>query len=329
MKYIVEVKYTNPSHEHVSLRRRVDSVNRLIEAKTPEEALNRAANMQRALGFHIQSANIIEQKVEISEPVKTDSAPLSETVSESVDYKALEKPTIMRIKSGETKPVDRTNYNIPTYLRKKAEGKKPVDKKAALEAYIARKKETSVVAEEVAPEYIEEKLSASDPTSKWISDFVASDNPKFAGKSKKERIRMALGAKYAAMRNEEVDQVDEVTGYEGVKDRTDMIKRAAAMNRMGKGVFLSKVKARAAEMKKEKASKEMKKLTKEETVVVEAADPGSMKVVNKRVEAQVVKDTKNSEKKVKATERAVQLAKNKKNPVNLKPVLGSDKVKNA
>lgn len=325
MKYIVEVKYTNPSHEHVSLRRRVDSINRLIEAKTPEEALNRAANIQRALGFSIQSANIVEQKVEISEPIKTEPADLSE----AVDYKALEKPTIMRIKSGETKPVDRTNYNIPTYLRKKANEKKPVDKKAALEAYIARKKETSVVTEEAAdaaPQYIEEKLSASDPTSKWISDFVASDNPKFAGKSKKERIRMALGAKYAAMRNEEVEQVDEVTGYEGVKDRTDMIKRAAAMNRMGKGVFLSKVKARAAEMKKEKAEKE---LAKEETEVVEAADPGSMKVVNKKVEAQAVKDTKNSEKKVKATEKAVQLAKNKKNPVNLKPVLGGDKVKNA
>lgn len=47
-----------------------------------------------------------------------------------------------------------------------------------------------------------EKLSASDPTGEWISDFVHSDNPKFADKSKKERIRMALGAKYAAMRGE-------------------------------------------------------------------------------------------------------------------------------
>jgi hypothetical protein len=56
-------------------------------------------------------------------------------------------------------------------------------------------------------EYIEEKLTAADPASKWISDFVKSDNPKFAGKSKKERIRMALGAKYAANRgtNEEVE----------------------------------------------------------------------------------------------------------------------------
>lgn len=56
-----------------------------------------------------------------------------------------------------------------------------------------------------------EKLKASDPTGKWISDFVHSDNPKFAGKSKKERIRMALGASYGAKRNEEVEQVDELS----------------------------------------------------------------------------------------------------------------------
>jgi hypothetical protein len=59
--------------------------------------------------------------------------------------------------------------------------------------------------------YIEEKLTAADPASKWISDFVKSDNPKFAGKSKKERIQQALGAYYAKKRgtNEEVETVDE------------------------------------------------------------------------------------------------------------------------
>jgi len=50
---------------------------------------------------------------------------------------------------------------------------------------------------------LEEKLKASDPAGEWIRDFVHSDNPKFAGKSKKERIRMALGASYGARRNEE------------------------------------------------------------------------------------------------------------------------------
>jgi len=55
-----------------------------------------------------------------------------------------------------------------------------------------------------------EVLKASDPTGKWIHDFVHSDNPKFAGKSKKERIRMALGAAYGAKRaNEETENIDE------------------------------------------------------------------------------------------------------------------------
>ncbi len=58
----------------------------------------------------------------------------------------------------------------------------------------------------------------------------------------------------------EETQIDEVTGYEGVKNRTDMIKRAAAMNRMGKDVFLARVKTRADEIKKEKASKELAKI---------------------------------------------------------------------
>jgi hypothetical protein len=48
-----------------------------------------------------------------------------------------------------------------------------------------------------------EGITKSTPTSKVISDFVHSKNPKFKGKSKKERIRMALGAKYAMMKKEE------------------------------------------------------------------------------------------------------------------------------
>jgi hypothetical protein len=62
MKYIVELKYTNPGHEHISLRRRVDSVARVVEASNEEEAINRAANQQRALGFKIQEAKVINEE---------------------------------------------------------------------------------------------------------------------------------------------------------------------------------------------------------------------------------------------------------------------------
>jgi hypothetical protein len=69
---------------------------------------------------------------------------------------------------------------------------------------------------EAGMQYIEERLKSSDPAAKWIQDFVKSDNPKFKGKSKEERIRMALGAKYASKRRaegvaEEVEQIDELS----------------------------------------------------------------------------------------------------------------------
>lgn len=189
MKHIVKLTVSNPSHDFISMRSRIKQQDYITEARNESEAINRAARHFRTLGFKVHSAVIVEQKVELPEPV---------ALAEAVDYKALEKPTIARIKSGETKPVDRTDYNVPPGMRE------PIDKKAALEAFIARRKET--VTEEAAPQYIEEKLTAADPASKWIHDFVHSDNPKFRGKSKEERIRMALGAKYAAQRNEEVEQ---------------------------------------------------------------------------------------------------------------------------
>jgi hypothetical protein len=59
-------------------------------------------------------------------------------------------------------------------------------------------------------EQLEEVLKKSDPAGKWVSDFVHSKNPKFEGKSKKERMKQALGAYYAKQRNEEVEQIDEL-----------------------------------------------------------------------------------------------------------------------
>lgn len=62
-------------------------------------------------------------------------------------------------------------------------------------------------------EELEEKLSVSDGVQAWIKDFVDSDNPKFEGKSKKERIQMALGAFYAAKKgtNEEIEDIQELS----------------------------------------------------------------------------------------------------------------------
>ena len=49
---------------------------------------------------------------------------------------------------------------------------------------------------------LDEVLKPSHPIERWIHDFVHSTNPKFAGKSKEERIQMAKGAYYGAQKNE-------------------------------------------------------------------------------------------------------------------------------
>jgi hypothetical protein len=64
-------------------------------------------------------------------------------------------------------------------------------------------------------ETIEEKLDPSMGASKYVQDFVKSKDPRFEGKTKKERIKMALGAYYGAKNEaveaEEVNQIDEIS----------------------------------------------------------------------------------------------------------------------
>lgn len=59
---------------------------------------------------------------------------------------------------------------------------------------------------------LDEVLGKDATASDWISDFVHSTNPKFEGKTKKERIKMALGAYYGQAREkqqtEAVQKVD-------------------------------------------------------------------------------------------------------------------------
>jgi len=55
-------------------------------------------------------------------------------------------------------------------------------------------------------ESVDEVLSKKAPASQWIRDFIDSKNPKFTGKSKEERRKMALGAYYAKQNEEYVSE---------------------------------------------------------------------------------------------------------------------------
>jgi hypothetical protein len=67
---------------------------------------------------------------------------------------------------------------------------------------------------------LDEVITKKTPTGEVIKDFVHSKNPKFAGKSKEERIRMALGAKYSMMRKEDID---EAKNYDDTEEEVSMV----------------------------------------------------------------------------------------------------------
>jgi len=86
-------------------------------------------------------------------------------------------------------------------------------------------KEEIELTEEQLDEMINEVLGKDATAGDWIHDFVHSDNPKFAGKSKAERKKMALGA-YYGKKNEEVEAVEEkvIAGTSGWKEAPKEVK---------------------------------------------------------------------------------------------------------
>ena len=76
---------------------------------------------------------------------------------------------------------------------------------------------------------LQEVLKKSTDIGTWISDFVHSDDPKFKGKSKAERINMAKGAYYAAQKNENICVDEETPEQEKARKELDL-KLARAKN---------------------------------------------------------------------------------------------------
>ena len=127
------------------------------------------------------------------------------------------------LKKEETEIEEKTLYGTPDEHKRKLDrlakkekalppGISPARKALAIQKQKlqASMKKEDVDIDSLTEEQLEEVLKKSDPAGKWVSDFVHSKDPKFAGKSKKERMKMALGAYYGKQRNEEVEQIDEL-----------------------------------------------------------------------------------------------------------------------
>jgi hypothetical protein len=93
------------------------------------------------------------------------------------------------------KQIDKTTANIKKALRKEETEEQGND----------RMKQLKKFKEMILDMQLQEVLSKDASAGDWIHDFVHSDNPKFAGKSKEKRKEMALAAYYSKQRNEEVE----------------------------------------------------------------------------------------------------------------------------
>lgn len=89
-----------------------------------------------------------------------------------------------------------------TMYTKKPEEKKEVQKEG-FSSFQKRLIESMYGKKSALP--IDEVLSKDAKAADFVKDFIHSDDPKFAGKSKKKRQQMALAAYYAKQRNEEIE----------------------------------------------------------------------------------------------------------------------------
>ena len=143
-----------------------------------------------------------------------------------------EKGSYKHPKTGETiTPLRKgTSYG---HSRKDGSTVSSFNHKSSLEGHLAKHgyKKTNESIESELDILINEVLSKDQDAGKWISDFVKSDNPKFAGKSPEKRKQMALAAYYAAQKKESTDYesflvLDEATQGDIVKMGAKEIKHA-------------------------------------------------------------------------------------------------------
>jgi hypothetical protein len=134
------------------------------------------------------------------------------------------KVTKFKLKSEETEQIDELSKDtLGSYLDKKKseymkgktqsgskENAKDIQNMGKAHDKMTLKKMKESFEEPVLDELINEVMSKDASAGDWIHDFVHSDNPKFAGKSKAKRKEMALAAYYSKKNEEAVN--------EGLKD---------------------------------------------------------------------------------------------------------------
>ena len=300
MKYQVQIKFTNPSHEHVSLRRRVDTITRVVEAANEAEALNRAANQQRSLGFLIKEAAVMntpkEENLHADEKEKKKKKVVGDD-NEETDIAA----------SGGVKEAAGGTESYP--LLKKGEKLKPMKLKE----------------EEVELDEAQKKLKPSYWKAEWrlgTQSEVDKNNKKIFDKLAKTDPVKASAFHDNLMRMKKKDMKEEVV-TEASKEGKDVMRNMRASlksmdlrhgvdaDKRVSGYKMSPA-VKAAQAKSDALSKKIKR-----------PQAGTLAAVHKSMERDMMKkeavENSGKQKARKAAEKMVNRAKGKANKINMTP----------
>jgi hypothetical protein len=176
------VKESNDSHTHAAHYEDPKTGEwtgmQLITAKDDDDAIKQAHEKCKE-GCRLS-------KVEKHTTVKEES--------EKWIQKAIKKP------GAETAAAHKAGMSTHEYMEKHKHDSGKAGKRARLGLTLSKMHKEEAELDEQLNEVLSKDASAGD----WIHDFIHSKNPKFAGKSKAERKKMALGA-YYGKKNEETD----------------------------------------------------------------------------------------------------------------------------
>lgn len=336
MKYIVEVKYTNPAHEHVSLRRRVETVRRIVEAVSEAEAINRVTRQQRSLGFTIKEAEVVhnggeggaiitnnepkkkkivgdEGETEIKkEPVKEETVEEDRAMSAAIAGGSVGS----KILTGKIDP------NFGYAANKMPPHLKAAQAKSDALSKVVKRPQAGTLAAKKANEEVEQidernmenkekknamatKLGVStvvhgksvgvDPADHQPSFKADPEGFKIRGRSVMNDPKVTSGQVTALKKaNEEVEEVDEARKMSRVEWR---IGTESEVDKNNKKIF--------------------DRLSKTDPVKAAAFHANLLRMKKKDVKEAV--EDKKANKGRKAAERMINLAKSKKNQVNLEP----------
>ena len=152
------------------------------------------------------SKSDIEKEKEVKEELKGNQHKIDKNKNNKIDahdFKLLRKEEL----KGDQHKIDANKNNkIDAHDFQLLRGKKKVK-----EDTFADKLFNSLSESEEIRRAINEVMKRDDSAGDWISDFLHSDNPKFDGKSKAERKKMALAAYYSMKkrsRNESVEDLE-------------------------------------------------------------------------------------------------------------------------